>query len=124
VTLRLAVRVNSLTGIALTKMDTLGGFSPVKICTEYEIDGRKVKEQPAGLLEFSHSKPVYEEMEGWPDLSTAEWAAIATKGYESMPSQARRYVERIEEIMKVPAKIISVGEGREATIYRSHVWPN
>jgi adenylosuccinate synthase len=124
VTLRLAARVNSLTGFALTKMDTLGGFNPVKICTEYKVDGRTLTEQPAGLREYSNCKPVYEEMEGWPDLSSAEWAAIAKKGYDSLPSQARRYVERIEEIVKTKAKLISVGEAREATIYRSEVWPS
>jgi adenylosuccinate synthase len=124
VTLRLASRVNSPTGIALTKMDTLAGFDPVKICVQYDVDGRTVTEQPAGLREYSKCKPVYEEMEGWPDLSTAEWGAIAKKGYDALPLQARRYVERIEQIMKTPVRLISVGQGRDATIYRSQVWPN
>jgi adenylosuccinate synthase len=124
VTLRLAARVNSLTGVALTKMDTLGGFNPIKICTEYEVDGSIVRQQPASLHEYSNCKPVYEEIKGWPDLSTPEWIAIAKKGYESLPSKARRYVERIEEITKVQVKLISVGEAREATIYRSQVWPS
>ena len=124
VTLRFAARVNSLTGVALTKMDTLGGFNPIKICIEYEVDGRPVREQPAGLREYSNCKPLYEEMEGWPDLSTAEWATIAGKGYDSLPSQARKYVERIEEIMKVKVKLISVGEGRDATICRTQIWPS
>ena len=122
VALRLAARVNGLTGIALTKMDTLGGFDPVKICLEYKVDGRTVRDQPAGLHEYSNCKPVYEEMRGWPDLPNSEWAAIAKKGYDSLPSQARDYVEKIEEITKSPVKIISVGEAREATIYRSEVW--
>jgi len=124
VTLRLAARVNSLTGVALTKMDTLGGFNPVKICTQYEINTSTLGQQPAGLREYSKCKPVYEEMEGWPDLPAAEWASIAKRGYDSLPPQARRYVERIEEIMKVQVKLISVGEGREATVYRSQVWPS
>ena len=124
VTLRLASRVNSPTGIALTKMDTLAGFDPVKICVQYDVDGRTVTEQPAGLREYSKCKPVYEEMKGWPDLSTAEWGAIAKKGYDALPLQARRYVERIEQIMKTPVRLISVGQGRDATVYRSQVWPN
>jgi adenylosuccinate synthase len=121
--LRLAARVNGLTCVALTKMDTLAGFNPVKICVEYRADGRTLTEQPAGLREFSSCKPVYEEMEGWPDLSPAEWAAIARRGYDELPRQARRYVERIEEIMKVKVKIVSIGEGREATIHRTEAWP-
>jgi len=124
VTLRLASRVNSPTGIALTKVDTLAGFDPVRICVQYDVDGRTVTEQPAGLREYSKCKPVYEEMEGWPDLSTTEWGAIAKKGYDALPLQARRYVERIEQIMKTPVRLISVGQGRDATVYRSQVWPN
>ena len=124
VTLRLASRVNSPTGIALTKMDTLAGFDPVRICVQYDVDGRTVTEQPAGLREYSKCKPVYEEIEGWPDLSTTEWGAIAKKGYDALPLQARRYVERIEQIMKTPVRLISVGQGRDATVYRSQVWPN
>jgi adenylosuccinate synthase len=124
VALRLAVRVNGLTGIALTKMDTLGGFDPVKVCIEYKVDGRTMQDQPASLREYSICKPVYEEMKGWPDLTEADWAVIAKKGYDSMPAQARKYVERIEKITKSQVKIISVGEGREATIYRSRVWPS
>jgi len=120
--LRLAARVNGLTGIALTKMDTLGGFDPVQICVEYKVDGRTVRNQPAGLHEYSSCRPVYEEMKGWPDLPDSEWAAIAKKGYDSLPTQARDYVEKIEEITKSPVKIISVGEAREATICRSEVW--
>ena len=124
VALRFAVRVNSLTTMALTKVDTLGGFSPIKICVEYELDGRRITEQPAGLREYSNCKPVYEEMKGWPNLPAADWASIAKKGYSSLPTQARSYIERLEEITKVPAKIISVGEGRDATIHRSEVWPS
>lgn len=124
VTLRLAARVNSLTGVALTKMDTLGGFDPVKICTEYDAGGKIMREQPAGLREYSNCRPIYEEMEGWPDLSPSEWATVAKNGYDSLPKQARKYVERVEEIMKVQVRLISVGEGRDATIYRSKVWPS
>ena len=124
VTLRLAARVDGLTGIALTKMDTLAGFDPVKICVNYRVDGKTERDQPAGLREFSACKPVYEEMKGWPDLPPAEWAAIAKKGYEALPPTAKKYVEKIEEITKVKVKIISVGEGRDATIHRTQVWPN
>jgi adenylosuccinate synthase len=61
-------------------------------------------------------------VKGWPDLPSSEWAAIAKKGYDSLPAQARAYVQRIEEITKSPVKIVSVGEARDATIYRSEVW--
>ena len=124
VPLRFAARVNGLTGIALTKLDTLAGFDPVKICVEYEADEKRVREQPASLREYSNCRPIYEEMQGWPDLSEAEWAAVAKKGYEALPGQAKSYIQRIEEITKAQVKIISVGQGREATIARSKLWPS
>jgi adenylosuccinate synthase len=124
VALRYAARINGLTGIALTKLDTLGGFNPVKICMEYEANGKSVRDQPASVQEYSQCKPVYEEMEGWPDLSDEDWASIARKGYDQLPKQAREYVERIEEITKTPVKIVSIGQAREATVYRAKLWAN
>jgi adenylosuccinate synthase len=124
VPLRSATRLNGLTGIALTKLDILGGFDPVKLCTEYDLNGHAVAEQPAGLKEYSACKPVYQEMPGWPDLSESDWAGIARKGYESLPSQAKQYIERLQEITKVKVKLVSVGQSRDATIIRSDIWPN
>jgi len=122
VALRYAARVSGLTGIALTKLDTLGGFNPVKICMEYDANGKTIRNQPASVQEYSACKPVYEELEGWPDLSDADWLSIAKKGYDSLPKEARSYIERIEEITKTPVKIVSVGQSREATIYRAKLW--
>jgi adenylosuccinate synthase len=123
VSLRYATRVNGLTGITFTKLDTLAGFNPVKVCTEYNVNGRVISEQPASVREYTDCRPVYEEMPGWPDLPESEWSAIARKGYAALPTEARKYIERIEEITRVKVKIVSVGEGREATIHRSEIWP-
>jgi adenylosuccinate synthase len=124
VSLRYASRVNGLTGIALTKLDTLGGFNPVKLCTEYNAEGRVIREHPASVREYSSCKPVYEDLPGWPDLSESEWVGVGKKGYDALPRQARMYVERIEDIARVKVKIVSVGHARESTIYRSEVWPS
>jgi len=124
VALRYAARINGLTGIALTKLDTLGGFDPVKICMEYQANGKTVRNQPASVQEYSECKPIYEELKGWSDLSAEAWASITKKGYDSLPKETRSYVERIEEITKTPVKIISVGQAREATILRSKIWTN
>ncbi len=122
VSLRYAARINGLTGIALTKLDTLGGFDPVRICMEYRADGRTMRDQPASLKEYSSCRPVYEEMAGWPDLKESEWVAIAKKGFAALPKKAREYIDRIEAITKAKVKIVSVGQAREATIYRSQIW--
>jgi adenylosuccinate synthase len=122
VALRYAARVNGLTGIALTKLDTLAGFDPLRICKQYKADGQIITNQPSSFKVFSKCIPVYEEMKGWPDLSDTEWAEVAIKGYDALPKEARDYVDKIETITGVPVKIISVGQGRDATISRSDVW--
>jgi adenylosuccinate synthase len=122
VALRYAARVNGLTGIALTKLDTLAGFDPVRICKVYKVDGQIISNQPSSVKVFSKCAPVYDEMKGWPDLSEMEWGEIAKKGYDGLPKQAKDYVGKIETITGVPVKIISVGQARDATIHRSHVW--
>ena len=122
VALRYASRVNGLTGIALTKLDTLAGFDPVKICIEYKADGQVVKDQPSSVNVYSKCLPIYEEMKGWRDSSESEWSMIAKKGYEALPKEARDYVTRIESIARVPVKIISIGQTRDATITRANVW--
>jgi adenylosuccinate synthase len=122
VALRYAARVNGLTGIALTKLDTLGGFDPVKICTEYDVKGKAVHNQPASVQEYAACTPIYEELKGWADLSNEEWLSITERGYDSLPEEAKAYIERIEQITKTPVKIVSVGQARDATLYRAKVW--
>ena len=122
VALRYASRINGLTGIALTKLDTLGGFDPVKICVDYQVDGKTVSEQPSSIRVFSKCIPVYEEMAGWPDLNEVEWASIASHGYAALPEETKSYVKRIEGITRTKVKIISVGESRDATITTTNVW--
>lgn len=122
VALRYASRVNGLTGIALTKLDTLAGFDPVKICIEYKADGQIVTNQPPSVNLYSKCTPIYEEMNGWPDLTETEWDAIAKKGYDALPKEARDYVTKIESIARVPVKIISIGQKRDATISREDAW--
>ena len=122
VAVRYASRVNGLTGIALTKLDTLAGFDPVKICKEYTADGHQIRDQPSSVKVYTQCKPVYEEMKGWSDLSESEWIRMAKEGYESLPEEAKDYVTKIETISGVPVKIVSIGETREATINRREVW--
>jgi len=122
VAVRYASRVNGLTGIALTKLDTLAGFDPVKICVGYLADGERISDQPSSVKVYSKCNPVYEEMKGWPDFSESEWIRIAGEGYDSLPKEARDYVTKIEVISRVPVKIVSIGETRDATINRLDVW--
>lgn len=116
VVVKYAVRVNGLTGLAITKLDTLAGFEKIRVCTSYEVGGKKVESIPASAKEYARCKPVYEELAGWQDCSEEEWAKLAKKGFSALPENMQKYVKKLEELAGVPAYIVSIGRGREATI--------
>jgi adenylosuccinate synthase len=110
--LRDAIRLNGLTGIALTKMDVLGEFETIKICTSYRYQNRRRQEVPSAIEVLQKCEPVYEEMPGWKaDLGNA-------RTFKDLPSQAQKYVKRIEELTETEVILVSVGGGREETILR------
>jgi adenylosuccinate synthase len=110
VVLRYAARVNGLWGLALTKMDVLSGLATLKICTAYELDGKRLTELPGDLDDFSRVTPVYEELPGW------EQPLAGARTLDDLPATAQRYVRRVEEITGVPVVSISVGAERGETI--------
>ncbi|WP_306536529.1 adenylosuccinate synthase [Geobacter sp.] len=107
---RFAVRVNGLTGVALTKLDVLNDFDTIKICTGYTYEGKPVEDLPANLAVFEKCQPVYEEIPGWKcDISGA-------RRFEDLPEKARQYVHRLEELTGCPIVLVSVGPGRDQTM--------
>lgn len=109
VIVRFAARINGLTGIALTKIDTLSDMPIVKICTGYKLNGEIIREFPASIEDLAGCEPVYEEFEGWEDISNVT-------EYNKLPINAIRYIERIEELCGTKVAIISVGPRRDQTI--------
>ncbi|HWM49926.1 MAG TPA: adenylosuccinate synthase [Thermoplasmata archaeon] len=118
VMLRMAVRVNGLTRLAVTKLDVLGGLDRIRVCVGYRHDGGVLKEFPASMRVLSEAKPVYREFKGWPDLAEPEWIGIAGRGRRALPESTQRYVAFIESQLKVPVRILSVGRSRAATMGR------
>ncbi len=110
VIVRNAVRLNGLTSIVITKLDVLGGLTPLKICTGYEYKGKKMNHFPADLKVLAECRPVYEDHEGW----TEDISKVTT--FEELPDNARKYLKRIEELTQTPIGIVSVGPGRYETI--------
>ena len=102
------VELQAATEIALTKVDCLSGLSDLKICVAYDGDHSEnpIWPQTASLA------PVYEQMEGWSEDITG------CRKFEELPKAAQAYVLRIEELMGVPVKMVSVGPGREQMIMR------
>jgi adenylosuccinate synthase len=108
--LRLAVRWNGLSGLALTKLDVLRGMGSLKICVGYTVDGHAYDELPTDPGEIDRAQPVYEELEGW-DADTRE-----VRDFGELPPAAQKYVRRIEALVGVDCALISVGPGRAETI--------
>ncbi|MGQ9514661.1 MAG: adenylosuccinate synthase [Thermoproteota archaeon] len=116
VALRYSAKINSLDALAVTKLDVLAGLRRVLICNAYEYEGRIIRRFPADLKIQYSCNPIYEEHEGWKELTQEEWMEICSKGYDALPHQLKEYIRRIEEIAKVPICLISFGPEREATI--------
>ena len=114
VLLQNAVRLNGLTGLVITKLDVLDGLESLKVCTGYEYNGETLYDFPANLKIIGACKPVFETLPGWPeDIS-------GLRKLEDLPKNARRYLDRIEELLETPIDIVSVGPGREETIIVNH----
>ncbi len=107
---RHAVRMNGITGIALTKLDVLTGFKKILICNGYRYGGGIVDEFPASLKVMRNAVPVYEIMDGW-DTPLGNARQLS-----QLPSNAQKYVRRLEEIVQTEIVLVSVGPGREQTI--------
>jgi adenylosuccinate synthase len=118
VTLRRAIRINSITGMCITKLDVLDGLETIRICTAYKYNGEICEVNPIGAEAFEACEPVYEDMPGWSD------STVGVQSYNDLPENARRYLERIEEIVAAPIDIISTGPDRIETIVRRHPFGN
>lgn len=103
-------RLNGVTSVALTRLDSLTGFSSVKICVAYELNGKRVTTLPAAINEASNLIPIYEEMPGWSeDVS-------GVRNINDLPKEALQYVRRIEQLIGAPIDMISVGPERDQAI--------
>jgi adenylosuccinate synthase len=110
VAVRHAVRINGITGIALTKLDVLTGFKTIPICTAYRFNGKTIEDFPASLTTMQGVEPIYETLAGWTEPLTA-----VTK-FSELPANAQRYVERIGKLLETEIILVSVGPGREQTV--------
>ena len=108
---RFSARINGFTGVALTRLDVLDVFPTIKICTAYTIDGMICDRFPSSVDTLEKCEPVYEEMAGWQtpigDIRT----------FDGLPSKAKAYVRRLEELIGCPIDLISVGARREQSIF-------
>jgi adenylosuccinate synthase len=107
---RYAARVNGVTDFVLTKLDVLTGLAEIPVCVGYDVDGVIHREMPMTQREFARAVPVYEVFAGWDeDISKAT-------ALDDLPTNARKYVDALESMIKAPISAIGVGPGREETI--------
>lgn len=110
VLLRYAARVNGLTELALTKLDILTGIHPLRVCNAYRLGDQTYKDLPFGVSDLSSFEPVYEELHGWEeDISKV-------KHWDDLPLEARTYILHIDDLSKVPVRLVSVGPEREQIV--------
>lgn len=110
VVVRFAARVNGLTGLAVTKLDVLDTFEKIALCTGYKVNGALCTEFPGDPVALETAEPQYEWMDGW-QTSTAHARSLS-----ELPAAARKYLDRIEEMVETPIRFVSVGTRRDQII--------
>ncbi len=111
VALKYAIRLSGITSLALMKLDVLSGFEKIDVCNAYELDGQRITEYPVSPGDLARCKPLYESLNGWKeDLTQA-------KSVQDLPRYAQEYVQFIGASVAVPIDVVSVGPGRDQTLW-------
>lgn len=114
VVLKDSARLNGLTQLAITKLDVLTGQKKIKICTGYSYNNQTLTSMPAHIKALEACQPMYEEWEGWSE------PIEGIRKRKNLPVTTQNYLNRIEELVKVPIGIISVGPDREETLFQDN----
>ncbi len=113
--LRRSVVNNTVSGLCVTKLDVLDGLDTIRICVGYkDAAGNDLDMAPLGAEGYAEVEPVYEEMPGWKE------STLGITEYDALPKNARKYLERLQELCSVPIDIISTGADRVHTIVLRH----
>jgi adenylosuccinate synthase len=110
VLVRQAVKLGGIKGLALTKLDVLDGFSTLKVCTAYSLQGQLLHHLPAGMGAQAAARPVYEELDGWEETTNG------ARSFAQLPANAVKYVKRLEELVECPVALLSTSPDRDDTI--------
>ena len=113
VMLRHAVRLNSLTEFALTKIDVLDDFDSIEVCVGYTLDGVALQGYPDDIDVLERVKPRYITLPGW------KTTLRHCRSYGQLPAEAKAFIELIEREVGVPVSIVGVGPGREECVVRT-----
>ena len=112
--LRRSLQINGVTGLCITKLDVLDTLPEIKICTGYKLGDKTVEILPFGSDEVALCVPIYETLPGW------QANTFGVQKYQDLPENARRYLQRLQELVGVPVSIVSTGPDRVQTIIIQH----
>ncbi|HON85358.1 MAG TPA: adenylosuccinate synthase [Syntrophorhabdaceae bacterium] len=105
-----AIRLNGINGLCMMKLDVFDNFDAINICVGYEVKGKKIDVPPMGIEELENCKPILEELPGW------NTSIHGIDVYKRLPRNAKRYLDRLEELLGIGIDIISTGPERDSTI--------
>jgi adenylosuccinate synthase len=108
---REAVLINGITELAIMKMDVLDGLKTIKLCVAYKYKGKTFKGFPYDLDVLKNAKPVYKEVPGWPETLNKP------RSFQELHPNAKAYLKRLSDILRVKISMVSVGSAREDTIF-------
>ncbi|MBU2098698.1 MAG: adenylosuccinate synthase [Gammaproteobacteria bacterium] len=111
---KLAIRINSVSGICLTKLDVLDGVKTIKVCIAYESENEDIGSASMTVDRYEKLKPVYVELPGWTE------STVGARSLDELPENARAYIRFIEKQIEAPVDIISTGPDRDETIILRH----
>ena len=106
--------INGLSGLCITKLGVLDGLPEIKVCVGYEVGGRAVDILPPDADEIFACQPVYESFAGWTE------STFGATHWDALPANARRYLERVQQLIGAPIAMVSTGPDREHTIVLRH----
>jgi adenylosuccinate synthase len=108
---RYSAAISDADELAIMLLDVLSVAAEIKICTAYEMDGERTTDFPGGSFQLERCRPVYETLSGWSsDISGA-------RRLDDLPAAARRYIERLAQLLGLPVSTVSVGPDRRQTIF-------
>ncbi|MDR1529976.1 MAG: adenylosuccinate synthase [Burkholderiales bacterium] len=116
--LRRSLRLNGVDGLCITKLDVLDGMDKIAICIGYTMNGKAIDLIPTGADAVALCQPIYEYLPGWQE------STVGIQTLDALPTNARAYLERIENLIGVPIAMVSTGPERTETILVRHPFLN
>ena len=114
--IKYGIMINGVDKVIITLLDALHGINPIKMCIDYELDGKKLESWPIQSEIIENCKPIYKSFEGWEEKTREEWTNIALKGYNALPETMKIYIQAIREELQTEIALISIGPDRRETI--------